>query len=106
MPVSRRKKYDVVVVAVRYETAGKIEWVRAYERKGPIWSDRRMIKREDLIARLQAGEKIVTGERIQFEAGTFRTGEALRVEQKNGQTMVISGSVNGSGDTLKDVPIL
>lgn len=106
MPFSRRQKYDVVVVAVRYEAPGKIAWVRAFERRGPTWSDRRMIQRTELVTRLQAGEKIVTGERIRFEAGSFITGEALRVEEKNGSQWVLAGSANGSGDALQHVPIL
>lgn len=106
MPFFRRPEYDVVVVAARFEKPGKIAWVRAFERRGPTWSDRRMIQREDLIERIRAGERFVTGERIQFEAGSFKTGETIRVEDHNGAALLLAGSGNGSVDSLDGVPVV
>lgn len=106
MPFSRRPKIDIVVVAIRYEAPGKIAWVRAYERRGKIWSDRIMIQRADLIARIRAGQHVMTGERIEFEAGTFKIWEAVRVEDSNGASRLLAEAANGSGDDLNGVPAL
>lgn len=106
MPFFRRPKADVVVVAVRYRDSHQIDWVRAYERRGPTWSDRINIRREELVERIRSGEKVVAGQRIRYEAGTFNYGEPLRLEDHNGQSTVISGTPNGSGDSLAEVPIV
>ena len=106
MPFLRRPKIDIVVVAVRYENPETVSWVRAFERRGATWSDRRMIQRTDLIDRILAGEKVVVGKRIEFEAGTFDTGEDLRVEDRNGVSVLMIGAGNGSGDSLKGIPVI
>ncbi len=106
MPFLRRPKFDVVVVAVKYKEPGLIDWVRAFERRGATWSDRRMIRRGELLDRIRAGERVVTGERIRYEASTFKTGEAVLIEDNNGNPVLVTAAVNGSGDALQNVPIL
>lgn len=101
-----RSKYDVVVVAMRMEKEGKIAWLRAFERRGSTWSDYRMIDREAAIERIQAGERFVTGKRIPYQAGTFETYEAVRLDKKNGEPVLLAGAANGQGDSLAGVPIL
>ena len=56
-PSDLPKKFDIVVEAVRRSTDGRIQTARIFERRGPTWSDRLLIDRDDLIQRLKAGEK-------------------------------------------------
>ena len=104
MPLFRRHLYDLVIVAARYGVDGRVEWVRAFERRGPTWSDRRMIPRAELIERIRNGERTVTGERIQYEAGTFKTWEKVHVEEREGIEVLVAGPPNGSKDALQFVP--
>ena len=106
MPLFGRPKYDVVVVAMKLESEGKIAWLRAFERRGPTWSDYRMIDRADAVERIRAGERFVTGERIEFEAGTFKTYDPIRLDERDGETVLVAGTANGQGDSLAGVPIL
>ena len=48
-------KYDGVIEAVHYAADGQVEWVRAYLRRGPAFSDRIMLDRQTLIEDLKAG---------------------------------------------------
>ena len=57
-----RKRDDAVVVAVKLAEEGKIDWLRAFERRGPTWSDYVMIPRAEAIERIKAGQRFVTGE--------------------------------------------
>jgi hypothetical protein len=103
-----KSKYDGVVVAVRYASEGQVDWVRAYQRRGPTWSDHRMLSRQELIDLLNKGHRIVTGARVKQMASTFETGEPLRLVEENGLSFLVSGSprAGGSGDHLEGVPRL
>jgi hypothetical protein len=95
-----KSKFDGVIEAVRYTEDGKIDLVRAYERRGAAFSDRILLKRVQLVERLQKGEKFVTGERKEFLAGTF---EIVKSVCLNGD--VISTGDGANHDLLEDVPI-
>jgi len=92
-------KFDGVVEAVRYAPGGKILLVRAYERRGPTFSDQVLISREALLARLESGAQFVTGQRQPFLASTFETGARLRLVGG-----FITTALNASRDTLESVP--
>ena len=94
-------KFDGLIEAVRYAPDGKIDLVRAYERRGATFSDHILINRAKLIERLQKGEKFVTGQRKEFMGSTFETAKPVRL---NGD--VISTGIAGNHDLLEDVPIL
>jgi len=100
-----KKKIDAVVLGVRYGNNGDIEWVRAHRRRGATWSDWLLISREDLIERLKAGDNIVMGERIPYQAGTFHTSEPLKLAQANGRDIVVIGT-SQSQDRLEGVPVV
>ncbi|MCX6066643.1 MAG: hypothetical protein NT121_12945 [Chloroflexi bacterium] len=95
------KKFDGLIEAVRYAPDGKIELVRAYERRGATFSDHILISRVDLVARLMKGEKFVTGLRKEFLGSTF---ESAKIVRMNGD--VISTGSESSRDLLEEVPIL
>ena len=91
-------KFDGLIEAVRYAPDGKIELVRAYERRGATFSDILLINRANLITRLKSGQKFVTGTRQEFLGSTFET---TRIVQLNGDVITTLGSVN-RGDTSRD----
>ena len=73
------KKLDGIIEAVRYTPKGQIELARIYERRGAVWSDRCLLGREDLVARLKKGKRFVAGERKIYLGSVFSTGPAVRV---------------------------
>jgi hypothetical protein len=99
-----RAKFDFVVEAVHYAPDGQIDWVRGFERRGPAFSDRIILGRQDLISRLKGGKRIMTGRRVPQMAGTFEVGSPVQIEQLNGEEYVISGERSGKGDHLQGVP--
>lgn len=94
-----KMKFDGLIEAVRYAPDGKIELVRAYERRGATFSDSILIDRANLAARLKKGEKFVTGVRKEFLGSTFETN---RVVQLKGDAITTGSDTNH--DLLEEVP--
>jgi hypothetical protein len=101
-----QKKFDGVVEAVRYGSEGRIAWVRAFLRRGPTWSDHVLLDRQTLVDQLKAGKYFVIGQRLEHLAGTFKTSSALKLDEKNGDPIVITEDVQSDQDCLKDVPLV
>ena len=97
------KKFDGVIEAVRYKD-GQIEEVRAFERRGSAYSDRVLIPREKLLARLKDGKKFVVGQRKEFCAGTFETGKPVQVVSRSGREF-ISTRGDAERDELEQAPV-
>jgi hypothetical protein len=100
------KKYDGVVEAVHYRQDGQVDWVRAYLRRGAAWSDRVIIKRAELIKEINAGKRIMTGQRVEFMAGTFNISDPVKVAGSNGSQVLVTTSSNTDHDLLEGVPVL
>ena len=99
-------KYDGVIEAVRYAPAGRITVVRAYERRGPTFSDRVLISREELVRRLQSGKRFVSGERQPLLASTFTVASPIRLVEKDGQKYLATADAQvASVDCLVGVPL-
>jgi hypothetical protein len=99
-------KYDGVIEAVRYTQAGQVTVVRAYERRGPTFSDRVLISREELVRRLQAGKRFVTGERQLLLASTFTIASPISLVKKDGQEYLATpDALDAKGDCLAGVPL-
>jgi hypothetical protein len=96
-------KFDGVIEAVRYK-GNRIEMVRAYERRGPTFSDRVLIDRPTLLARLQKGLRFFTGERQQLMASTFDVGKPVILSGRNGDQIVTTAD-QLDRDRLEGVPI-
>ncbi len=96
-----RIKLDGIIEAVRYTPGGKIEVVRAYERRGVVWSDHILIGRKELSEQLKQGKRFVVGERKIYLGSMFKTGTAVRQVQDN---IVTDGQVDGR-DHLNGVPV-
>jgi hypothetical protein len=101
-----KKKFDGVVESVHYNPDGSINWVRVYQRRGPTFSDRVILKREDFIQQLKAGRKYYSGKRTPLMAGTFEIFEPVRLEEKDGKEIVIIGDEQSEHDKLSGVPII
>jgi hypothetical protein len=97
------KKVDGVIEAVRYKD-GKIEVVRAFERRGSAFSDRVLIPRHELLDRLKDGRKFVLGQRKEYWAGTFETGKPVQVVNRGGQDF-ISTRGDADRDELEQAPV-
>jgi hypothetical protein len=97
------KKFDGIIEAARYQD-GRILLVRAFERRGATWSDRVLLRRDELLDRLKNGKKFATGHRIEFMAGTFETGAAVQAVGQDGQEL-LSTSPDAQKDELEGVPL-
>jgi hypothetical protein len=98
-------KFDYLVEAVHYSPAGVLEKIRLYERRGPSFSDRIIINRDELIHYLVAGKKVAAGNRISFLASTFnQTGEIQISGSKEAPVLVIGGEI-ASKDSLSAIPV-
>jgi hypothetical protein len=96
-------KIDAVIEAVRYK-GNRIELVRAYERRGPTFSDYVLIDRPGLIARLQKGQEVVTGRRREFMASTFEVHQRVLLTGRNGD-QVVTTDEGALRDRLEGVPV-
>ncbi len=99
-----KQKYDGVIEVVRYSPEGQIALVRAYERRGATFSDRLLWTRAELVGRLKAGQKIVTGERMPFMASTFNVKSAVRLGRSRSGEVIVSGKEDCDHDLL-DAPL-
>jgi hypothetical protein len=95
-------KFDGVIEAVRYK-GGKIELVRAYERRGATFSDRVLLDRTALLARLRKGRHFVTGQRRELLASTFEVGKPVNLLEQDGGPVVTTLSQHDH-DQLEGVP--
>ena len=101
-----KPKIDGVIEAARYNPDGQIKWVRAYLRRGPTYSDRILLDRKLLVDELKSGKLFMAGERVEQMASTFRLGKPIRLQQSNGQEILVTGETQSNQDRLEGVPIL
>ena len=101
-----KQKFDGVVEAVHYKPDGQIEWVRAFEKFGFVFSDRVLIEREALVERLKAGKKFVVGKRIPYMANNFEVSTPIRLASTNGQEILVTGDRQTDQDFLEGVPVI
>jgi hypothetical protein len=93
-------KFDIVITTVRYAPDGKIEMVRAFERRGAAFSDHVLISREALLEKIKNGRKCVTGQRKEFLGGMFDIEKTVQIAGD-----FISTETSAGQDRLQNVPI-
>jgi hypothetical protein len=96
------QKFDGVIEAVRYKN-GKIDVVRAYERRGATFSDHVVLDRKTVIERLKNGKRFVTGQRKGLLASTFEIGKPIQATGKDDK-LILSTRANVDHDELEGVP--
>lgn len=101
-----KSKFDGVVEAVHYDSDGRVKWVRAYVRRGAIFSDRLLIERQALIEQIKAGKNFMTGRRVPLMGGTFEVAKPVRIVQNNGKEVLTTGESRTDRDHLDGVPVI
>ena len=99
-------KLDGILEAAHYQTDGKLDWVRVYERRGSGFSDRLILSREAFIEQLKAGRRYYVGERIIYMGGQFNISQPVRLLQKSGNPVVAIGDTQPNSEELTGVPVL
>lgn len=99
-----KKKIDAILEAVRLDEDGKVQLARIFERYGVVFSDHFLIDRDDLINRINSGQKILTGKRQYKMGSVFDTGEAVRVVSSKGKEVLAVGNGEAEKDHLQSVP--
>jgi hypothetical protein len=99
-----KTRFDGVIEAVRYQPNGQVKWVRAYVRRGPIFSDRLVIDRQALIDQIKAGKLFLAGRRIELMASTFETSAPVKLIQKDHQDILVTGDIQSNRDLLEGIP--
>jgi hypothetical protein len=99
-----KPKFDGVIEAVHYKPDGQVDWVRSYLRRGPTFSDRLLLDRQTLIEHLKAGKNYMAGQRVPLLASTFEVTVPIKVIQKDGEDIVVTGDVSSDHDNLAGVP--
>ncbi len=98
------KKIDGVIEAVHYGADGQVETVRYYERRGAVFSDRKLIGRDELISLLKARKVFVIGTRKPFQGASFETGNAVRLAGAAGREVLTTANTPSDKDHLEGVP--
>lgn len=105
--MAKKPEYDGVVDAVHYNPDGSVKWLRAYERRGPTFSDLILIPRDEMIARLKDGKVFVTGQRVAQLASTFEAYKRIRVVDGSSGEVLVSGEQGSPDqDLFPDVPVI
>ena len=101
-----RVDYDGVVQAVHYDNQGQVEWVRAFLRRGSVWSDYVQLDRDDLVDKINSGLRFRTGERILYKGGTFETSLPVKLVKVNSHEVLVAGDGGSKTDHLAGVPLI
>ncbi|MBM3145645.1 MAG: hypothetical protein FJ010_11895 [Chloroflexi bacterium] len=101
----KRKKFDGVIETVHYTPYGKIAWVRAYERKGFVFTDWLKLDRESLIERLKNRKRFYVGQRKPLLGNEFDLAAAVQLEGEDGSEIIFAGEAKAGQDYLEGAPI-
>ena len=101
-----KQKLDGVIEAVRYAPDGSIAWVRAYERRGPTYSDVVILPREALVSRLKAGKQFAIGQRREFFSSEFILGKPVRLQVQGDLSWLVTSESAANQDHLDGAPLV
>ena len=99
-------KFDGVIEAVHYKPNGEVSWVRAYERRGPTFSDHVLVQRDDLIKQIKSGKNYMVGQRTPLKASTFEVTSPVSVIHAGGKDILVVGKSQSEVDRLDGVPAI
>lgn len=93
------RRVDVVLTSARYDAQGRLDLAKGYLRRGLVWSDVVLLRREELIDMLRSGLRVVVG-RPRKLPGDFDIGASVRLDGSlEGGRLSANGS-RGEGDQL------
>jgi len=79
--------------------------VRAYERRGPTWSDVVLLDREHLVKKIESGKRFFIGKRKAFHASEFQLREQIHLNKfKKGVALTIGKDKKANSDRLQKLP--
>ena len=98
--------YDGVLEAAHFKPDGQLDWVRVYERKGAVFSDRILLSRQAFVDQLKDGKRYVVGERILNMGGIFNVTQPVRLLKRDAKQVIVVGEIPTTQDDLAGVPVL
>ena len=98
--------YDGVVEAAHFKPDGQLDWVRVYERRFAVFSDRIILRRSEFIKQLKAGKRYMVGERILNMGGKFNVTQSVHLLEKEGKQVIIVGDALTTTDEMMGIPII
>ncbi|MEX2144395.1 MAG: hypothetical protein WD740_07350 [Anaerolineales bacterium] len=102
----QRKNLDGVIEAAHFDPEGKLAWVRAYERRGPTWSDVVLLDRDALIQRLKKRKRFFVGSRRELWASEFDVTLQVRLVENYRNTVLVTGRGSSQKDRLEGIPVV
>jgi hypothetical protein len=101
-----RKNDDGIIIAAHYMDEGDVDWVQAFLRRGPIWSDIVIMSREALVEEIKSGKNYVAGTRVEYMGTTFETADVVNLITNNDHDVLVTGDIESKTDRLDNIPIL
>jgi len=99
-------KYDGVIEAAHFKPDGQLDWVRVYERRGAVFSDRVKMSREVFVEQLKAKKRYMVGERIVNMGGKFNVSQPVHLLRQHGKQVIVVGEAQVSQVELAGIPII
>jgi hypothetical protein len=112
MDTEKKKKYkqkkglDGVIEAAHFDKDGNLAWVRAYERRGPTWSDVVLLDRDALVERLKKRKRFFVGVRQEAWASQFELSLPVRLIEHYRRTVITTGKGSPQQDKLEGIPVV
>lgn len=95
-----------IIEAVHYTSEGQVAWVRAYERRGAVFSDCILLERASLVERLQSGQQFLVGRRLEGLGNHFDTSVPVRLVHYKGRELLVNDHLSHIHDHLDGVPVI
>jgi hypothetical protein len=99
-----KNKFDGILEAVRLDQDDQLVLAKIYEKRGVIWSDHFLVKRDELIKRLKNGQVFLIGTRQYKLGSSFVTTDAIQLTKNNGQEFIRLDQDNKDSDLLQGIP--
>jgi len=99
-----KNKFDGILEAVRLDQDDQLVLAKIYEKRGVIWSDHFLVKRDELVERLKNGQVFLVGTRQKKLGSSFDTTDTIRLSKNNGQEFIRLDQDNNASDSLIGIP--
>ncbi len=99
-----KKTYDGILEAIQVDENNQLIQARIFEKHGAVWSDLFLVSRQELIKRINAGQKFFIGQRIYKQGSSFDIGKPLSMATFDGHSFLRLDEDHVSADLLTGVP--